>query len=101
MRVRTPCEQNALVDFAVARVPVVDDEPSVRKMLTTLLSQAGVLCSAAANAREALTYAREPDQRELANDIHPQDRLREWFDSGVSAGTHFPGPALGEDRQLR
>jgi hypothetical protein len=25
----------------------------------------------------------------------------EWFDSDVSSGTHFPGPALGEGRQLR
>jgi ActR/RegA family two-component response regulator len=98
---RTQCEQDALLDSPAVRVLVVDDEPSVRKVLTTLLSQAGVACSAAANAREALTHAREPDQRELANDIHPQDHLREWFDSGASSGTHFPGPALGEDRQLR
>jgi CheY-like chemotaxis protein len=54
---RTQCEQDALLDSAKARVLVVDDEPAVRKMLTTLLSQAGVSCSSAANAYEAIVDA--------------------------------------------
>ena len=51
---RTPCEQGTSVDLAALRVLIVDDEPSVRKLLTTLLWQAGVCCNAAANPNEAL-----------------------------------------------
>jgi len=41
------CKQDAPADSATARVLIVDDEPSVSKMLVTLLSLAGVSCSAA------------------------------------------------------
>jgi DNA-binding response OmpR family regulator len=57
VRTRTQCEQDASADSAAARVLIVDDEPSVRKMITTLLSQAGVPCGAAANACEAVADA--------------------------------------------
>jgi response regulator RpfG family c-di-GMP phosphodiesterase len=67
---RTQCEQDALLDSAKARVLVVDDEPSVRKMLTTLLSQAGVPCSAAANAREALTMLEKTSFQAVISDLH-------------------------------
>jgi len=41
------CKQDASADSATARVSIVDDEPSVRKMLVASLSQVGVSCSAA------------------------------------------------------
>lgn len=51
---RTQSEHNVPVDLAAAQVLIVDDEPSVRKLLATLLAQAGVGCSAAASPDEAL-----------------------------------------------
>jgi CheY-like chemotaxis protein len=41
------CKQDAPADSATARILIVDDEPSVHKVFVTLLSQAGVSCSAA------------------------------------------------------
>jgi response regulator RpfG family c-di-GMP phosphodiesterase len=61
--------RDALVDPAAVRVLVVDDEPSVRKMLTTLLSQAGVPCSAAPNAREALTMLEKTNFQAVISDL--------------------------------
>jgi response regulator RpfG family c-di-GMP phosphodiesterase len=63
------CEQDASAERATARVLVVDDELSVRKMLTTLLSQAGVPCSAAANAREALTMLEKASFQAVISDV--------------------------------
>jgi response regulator RpfG family c-di-GMP phosphodiesterase len=63
------CEQDASAERAAARVLVVDDELSVRKMLTTLLSQAGVPCSAAANAREALTMLEKASFQAVISDV--------------------------------
>lgn len=62
-------EQEALARSATARVLVVDDELSVRKMLTTLLSQAGVPCSAAASAREALAMLRKTTFQAVISDL--------------------------------
>jgi len=61
--------RDALVDPAAVRVLVVDDEPSVRKMLSTLLSQAGVPCSAAPNAREALTMLEKTSFQAVISDL--------------------------------
>ncbi len=66
---RTQCEQGASAHSGPCRVLVVDDEPSVRKMLTTLLSQAGVPCSAAANAREALTMLEKASFQAVISDL--------------------------------
>ncbi len=89
---RTQCEQDALLDSAKARVLVVDDEPSVRKMLTTLLSQAGVPCSAAANAREALTVLEKTSFQAVISD------LRMGATSGLEllqeVRAHFPNLAF-------
>ncbi len=89
---RTQCEQDALLDSAKARVLVVDDEPSVRKMLTTLLSQAGVPCSAAANAREALTMLEKTSFQAVISD------LRMGATSGLEllqeVRAHFPNLAF-------
>ena len=92
MRMRTQCEQDALIDSAAARVLVVDDEPAVRKMLTTLLSQAGVPCSAAANAREALTVLEKTSFQAVISD------LRMGATSGLEllqeVRAHFPNLAF-------
>jgi response regulator RpfG family c-di-GMP phosphodiesterase len=63
------CEHDAPAECVAARVLVVDDELSVRKMLTTLLSQAGVPCSAAANAREALTMLEKTSFQAVISDV--------------------------------
>ena len=56
MPTRTHFEQNVAVDSLAppARVLIVDDEPAARKMLVTMLSQAGIPCSAAASPHEAM-----------------------------------------------
>jgi len=62
-------EQEALARSATARVLVVDDELSVREMLTTLLSQAGVPCSAASSAREALAMLEKTSFQAVISDL--------------------------------
>ena len=42
------------MNAAAKHVLLVDDEPAVRKMLGVMLSQAGLACQSAANAKEAL-----------------------------------------------
>jgi len=66
---RTLCEQIASADLSAARVLIVDDEPSVRKVLTTLLLQAGVSCSAAANPHEALTMLEKTSFEAVISDL--------------------------------
>ena len=48
-------KSKAFAEAVPVRVLIVDDEPSVRKVLATLLLQAGVSCSSAANPHEAVT----------------------------------------------
>jgi putative nucleotidyltransferase with HDIG domain len=52
---RTQSEQNASPPLPTAQVLVVDDEPSARKLLATLLSHAGISCRVAADPHEALS----------------------------------------------
>ena len=54
MLMRTPCAQQPFPVSVIAPVLIVDDEPAVRKLLATLLSQAGIPSRAAANPQEAL-----------------------------------------------
>ena len=86
--IRTQGEQHASALSAAPRVLIVDDEPSVRKMLTTLLSQAGLPCSAAANASEALTMLEKTTFDAVISD------LRMGSTSGLEllreVRTHFP-----------
>src|SRR5260370_20088276 len=56
-------------DVAAARVLIVDDEPSVRKVLATLLLQAGISCSAAANPQEALTILENTSFEAIISDL--------------------------------
>jgi response regulator RpfG family c-di-GMP phosphodiesterase len=81
-------EQHASRDLAAARVLIVDDEPSVRKVLTTLLLQAGVSCSSAANPCEALTTLANTDFTAVISD------LRMGAASGLEllreVRTHYP-----------
>ena len=49
---------------------VVDDELAVRKMLITLLSQAGVPCDAAADVREALSMLERTAFQAVISDLH-------------------------------
>ena len=66
---RTQSEQNTFVDLAAARVLIVDDEPSVRKLLATLLLQAGVDCSAAADPNEALCMLEKTSFAAVISDL--------------------------------
>ena len=61
-------EQNAS-GFAAARVLIVDDEPSVRKVLVTLLLQAGVSCTAAADPHEALSMLSKTSFEAVISDL--------------------------------
>jgi response regulator RpfG family c-di-GMP phosphodiesterase len=54
MLMRTPCAQLPSPLSVIAPVLIVDDEPAVRKVLATLLSQAGIPSKAAANPQEAM-----------------------------------------------
>jgi len=62
-------KSRASPDSAAARVLIVDDEPSVRKVLATLLLQAGVSCSAAANPHEALTMLEKTSFEAVISDL--------------------------------
>jgi putative nucleotidyltransferase with HDIG domain len=50
-------------------VLIVDDEPAVRKLLATLLSQAGISSSSAANPREALVMLQESTFEAVISDL--------------------------------
>src|SRR2546421_319840 len=67
---RAQLAHEVCVDPAASRVLVVDDELAVRQMLTTLLSQAGVPCSAAADPCEALTMLEKGSFRAVLSDLH-------------------------------
>jgi putative nucleotidyltransferase with HDIG domain len=54
MLMRIPCAEQPSPVSAIAPVLIVDDEPAVRKVLATLLLQAGIFSKAAANPQEAL-----------------------------------------------
>jgi response regulator RpfG family c-di-GMP phosphodiesterase len=62
-------KSEASTDVAAVRVLIVDDEPSVRKVLATLLLQAGVSCSAAANPHEALTMLEKTSFEAIISDL--------------------------------
>jgi response regulator RpfG family c-di-GMP phosphodiesterase len=66
---QTRCEQNSPIDLAATRVLIVDDEPSVRTVLATLLLQAGLSCSAAANPQEALTMLEKTSFEAVISDL--------------------------------
>jgi response regulator RpfG family c-di-GMP phosphodiesterase len=67
---RAQFEQPDSADSAAGRVLVVDDELAVRKMLITLLSQAGVACDAAADVREALSMLERTGFQAVISDLH-------------------------------
>jgi response regulator RpfG family c-di-GMP phosphodiesterase len=89
---RTQCEPNASGDFAAARVLIVDDEPSVRKVLATLLSQAGISCSAAANPHEALTMLAKTSFEAVISDLRMG--AASGFELLREVRTHFPNVAF-------
>jgi response regulator RpfG family c-di-GMP phosphodiesterase len=62
-------KSGASTDVAAVRVLIVDDEPSVRKFLATLLSEAGISCSAAANPHEALTMLEKTSFEAIISDL--------------------------------
>src|SRR6266851_2537076 len=66
---RTQCEHDTSAHAGPCRVLVVDDELAIRKMLTALLSQAGVPCSAAASAREALAMLGKTTFQAVISDL--------------------------------
>jgi response regulator RpfG family c-di-GMP phosphodiesterase len=89
---RTDCEQSTSVDLAAAQVLIVDDEPSVRKLLATLLSQAGVGCSAAANPNEALSMLETTCFAAVISDLRMG--ATSGFELLREVRTHYPGLAF-------
>jgi putative nucleotidyltransferase with HDIG domain len=89
---RTLCEQTVSADLAATRVLIVDDEPSVRKLLTTLLLQAGVSCSAAANPHEALTMLQKTSFAAVISDLRMG--ASSGFDLLREVRTHYPNIAF-------
>lgn len=85
---RTQSEQKTIVDLAAARVLIVDDEPSVRKLLATLLSQAGVDCSAAADPNEALRMLAKTSFAAVISDLRMG--ATSGFELLRQVRTHYP-----------
>jgi putative nucleotidyltransferase with HDIG domain len=67
---------------------IVDDEPAARKVLATLLSQAGTSCSAAANPREALTLLQTNTFAAVISDLRMG--AASGFELLREVRTHFP-----------
>ena len=70
----------------------MDDEPSVRKLLTTLLVQAGVSCSAAANPHQALTMLEKTSFEAIISDLRMG--ASSGFDLLREVRTHYPNIAF-------
>ena len=85
---RTQCEQNASADLAAARVLIVDDEPSARKVLAILLLHAGVSCSAAADPHEALTMLEKTSFKAVISDLRMG--ATSGFELLREVRTHYP-----------
>jgi response regulator RpfG family c-di-GMP phosphodiesterase len=66
---RPQAEETAPPESAAVQVLIVDDEPAARKVLATLLSQAGISCSAAANPQEALTLMKRNSFGAIISDL--------------------------------
>lgn len=69
MLARTQCERNGAIRSATVQVLIVDDELAVRKLLSTLLAQAGITCSTAAEPREALNLLRTTAFEAVISDV--------------------------------
>ena len=85
-------KSKAFPDFAAVRVLIVDDEPLVRKVLTTLLLQAGVSCSAAANPHEALTMLQKTTFEAVISDLRMG--ATSGFELLREVRTHYPNLAF-------
>jgi response regulator RpfG family c-di-GMP phosphodiesterase len=85
-------KSKAFPDFAAVRVLIVDDEPLVRKVLTTLLLQAGVSCSAAANPQEALTMLQKTTFEAVISDLRMG--ATSGFELLREVRTHYPNLAF-------
>src|ERR1700730_1697620 len=85
---RTQYEQNASADLAAARVLIVDDEPSARKVLAILLLHAGVSCSAAADPHEALTMLEKTSFKAVISDLRMG--ATSGFELLREVRTHYP-----------
>jgi putative nucleotidyltransferase with HDIG domain len=88
----TPCEQNAAPEFASVQVLIVDDELAVRKLLATLLTQAGIICSAAADPHEALILLNRIAFEAVISDLRMGPAS--GFELLREVRTHFPNLAF-------
>lgn len=88
----TPCEQNAAPELAKVQVLIVDDELAVRRLLATLLTQAGIICSAAADPHEALILLNRIAFEAVISDLRMGPAY--GFELLREVRTHFPNWAF-------
>lgn len=88
----TPCEQNAAPELAKVQVLIVDDELAVRRLLATLLTQAGIICSAAADPHEALILLNRIAFEAVISDLRMGPAS--GFELLREVRTHFPNWAF-------
>ena len=65
-----PMNVTAGIETSMGRVLVVDDEPSMRKLLATMLTDSGVACGTAASGEEALGVLEQGEVTAVLADLH-------------------------------
>jgi cyclic di-GMP phosphodiesterase len=65
-----PMNVTARIETSVGRVLIVDDEPSMRKFLATMLTDSGVACGTAASGEEALGVLEQGEVTAVLADLH-------------------------------
>ena len=65
-----PMNLTARIETSVGRVLIVDDEPSMRKLLATMLTDSGVACGTAASGEEALGVLEQGEVTAVLADLH-------------------------------
>ena len=92
MLTRTQSGHIALAESATGQILIVDDEPAARKVLATLLSQAGIACSEAADPQEALSLLNKNAFDAVISDLRMG--AASGFDLLREVRTHFPHVAF-------
>ena len=92
MLTRAEYEENTATDSATVQVLIVDDELAVRKVLATLLTQAGIICSAAADPHEALVLLKKVAFEAVISDLRMGPAS--GFELLREVRTHFPNLAF-------
>src|SRR5258708_20267420 len=65
-----PTNGTAGIETSMGLVLIVDDEPSMRKFLATMLTDSGVACGTAASGEEALGVLEQGEVTAVLADLH-------------------------------